>query len=69
MLETPPTISISKIVKLIKSYTTYHIWRSYDDYLKTRYWADKTFWTDGYFACTVGNVSERILKKYIINQG
>lgn len=27
------------------------------------------FWTDGYFACSVGNVSEEMLKKYIENQG
>ena len=25
--------------------------------------------TDGYFACSVGNVSEEMLKKYIENQG
>ena len=28
-----------------------------------------TFWTDGYFACSVGNVSEEKLKRYIENQG
>ena len=28
-----------------------------------------TFWTDGYFACSVGNVSEGMLRKYIENQG
>ncbi|MCI9665568.1 MAG: IS200/IS605 family transposase, partial [Lachnospiraceae bacterium] len=27
----------------------------------------RTFWTDGYFACSVGNVSEEMLKKYIEN--
>ena len=29
------------------------------------------FWTDGYFACSVGNVSEEMLKGYIRrgNQG
>ncbi|WP_353886726.1 transposase, partial [uncultured Eubacterium sp.] len=25
------------------------------------------FWTDGYFACSVGNVSEEMLKRYIEN--
>ena len=28
-----------------------------------------TFWTDGYFACSVGNVSEEMLKRYIEDQG
>ncbi|MFQ9465085.1 MAG: transposase [Gallintestinimicrobium sp.] len=27
------------------------------------------FWTDGYFACSVGNVSEEMLREYIENQG
>ena len=29
MLELNPNISISKAVKLLKSYTTFHIWRKY----------------------------------------
>jgi REP element-mobilizing transposase RayT len=32
MIETEPTMSISKIVNLMKSYTTYHIWKKYPDY-------------------------------------
>ena len=69
MIETEPTISISKIVKLLKSYTTYHIWKKHHKYLKNHFWKEKTFWTDGYFVCSIGNVSEGALKKYIINQG
>ena len=33
------------------------------------FWKEHTFWTDGYFACSVGNVSEEMLRKYIENQG
>ena len=69
MMETEPTISISKIVNLLKSYTTYHIWKKYNKYLKEHFWKEKTFWTDGYFVCSVGNVSEEVLKNYIKNQG
>ena len=68
MIETEPTISISKVVNLIKSYTTYHIWKKHE-YLKNHFWKEHTFWTDGYFACSVGNVSEEMLKQYIENQG
>ena len=32
-------------------------------------WKEHTFWTDGYFACSVGNISEEMLRKYIENQG
>ena len=69
MVEIPPTISVSKVVKLIKSYTTYHIWQLNYDYLKKFFWKEKTFWTDGYFVSTIGNVSENTLKNYIENQG
>ena len=63
MIETEPTMSISKIVNLMKSYTTYHIWKRYPDYLRKHFWKEHTFWTDGYFVCSVGNVSEEMLRK------
>lgn len=69
MIETEPIMSISKIVNLMKSYTTYHIWEKYPNYLRKHFWKEHTFWTDGYFACSVGNVSEEMLQKYIENQG
>ena len=69
MIETEPTMSISKIVNLMKSYTTYHIWKRYPQYLRKQFWKEHTFWTDGYFDCSVGNVSEEMLKRYIENQG
>ena len=34
MIETEPTMSISKIVNMMKSYTTYHIWKRYHQYLR-----------------------------------
>lgn len=75
MIETEPTMSISKIVNLIpaghdvKSYIAYHIWERYPVYLQKYFGKEHTFWTDGYFACSVGNVSEEMLHKYIENQG
>ena len=50
MIETEPTMWVSKIVNLTKSYTTYHIWESYPNYLQKQFWKEHTFWTDGYFA-------------------
>lgn len=69
MIEIPPTIAISDLVRNLKSYTTYHIRKSYPDILRKHFWKERTFWTDGYFACSVGNVSEQMLKEYIENQG
>ena len=45
------------------------IWKSYPQYLRKQFWKEHTFWTDGYFACSVGDVSEEMLKRYIENQG
>ena len=60
---------IGLIVNLMKSYTTYHIWKRYPQYLRKQFWKEHTFWIDGYFACSVGHVSEEMLKRYIENQG
>lgn len=69
LIETDPNIKLSDMVRTVKSYTTYHIWKLYSDYLSKHFWKEKTFWSDGYFICSVGNVSEKTLKKYIENQG
>jgi len=69
MIETEPTMSVSKIVNLMKSCTTYYIWERYPNYFRKHFWKEHTFWIDGYFACSVGTVSEGMLRKYIENQG
>ena len=55
--------------EICQRHTTYHIWKRYPKYLRKQFWKEHTFWTDGYFACSVGNVSEEMLKRYIENQG
>ena len=37
MIETEPTMSVSNIVNLMKSYTTYHIWERYPNYLQNHF--------------------------------
>ena len=69
MIELDVNHKISDVVRVIKSYTTYHIWRSNKDFLSKHFWKEHTFWTDGYFICSIGNVSEKQLRKYIENQG
>lgn len=69
MIETEPNINLCDLVRTVKSYTTYHIWKKYHTCLSKCFWKEHTFWTDGYFVCSVGNVSEKILKEYIENQG
>ena len=69
LIETEPKISISQIVNIMKSYTTYYIWERHQEFLSKHFWKEHTFWTDGYFICSIGNVSEKQLRKYIENQG
>ena len=69
MIETEPTISISKVVNLIKSYTTYHIWKSIQNILRIIFGKNIHFGRMDIFSCSAGNVSEEMLKQYIENQG
>ena len=65
MIETEPNINLSNLARTIKSYTTYHIWKLHKTYLSKHFWKEHTFWTDGYFICSIGNVSEKTLRNYI----
>ena len=69
MIETSPNINLADLIKTIKSCACYHIWKLHEPYLQKCFWREHTFWTDGYFLCSVGSVSEKRLKKYIENQG
>jgi len=66
-----PTQSILDIVRLLKQISTYRIWRQNNNYvyLSKQFWKERTFWSDGYFACGIGNVSKDIIQKYIESQG
>lgn len=66
-----PTQSILKLVRLLKQISTYRIWRQNDNdkILRKQFWVENTFWSDGYFACRIGQVSKDIIEKYIQTQG
>jgi len=68
-METDVNVNLSNIVRLLKLYTTYNIWERHSKYLSKHFWKERTFWTDGYFICSIGNVSEKTLANYIDNQG
>ncbi|EGT5043872.1 TPA: IS200/IS605 family transposase [Clostridioides difficile] len=66
-----PTVSILEIVRWFKQISTYRIWRINNNqlYLNKYFWKEKTFWSDGYFACSIGNISKETIERYIHNQG
>ena len=60
---------VCDIVKIVKQETTYHLWQKYSSVLSRQYWKEKTFYSDGYFARSIGEVSSAAIQKYIESQG
>jgi len=64
-----PKTSILSIVSRLKSISTKRIWLMHENYLKSHFWKEHTFWSDGYFSCTTGDASTETIKNYIKEQG
>ena len=62
------TYRVCDIVKVIKQQTTYHLWQKYSSFMSKQYWKKKIFWSDGYFVCSIGEVSSATIQKYIESQ-
>ena len=69
LLEYNTKNSIADMVKKIKQYSTHQMWCYHGKYLSKHYWKHKILWSDGYFPCSIGQVSQDIIEKYIQNQG
>ena len=71
LVEYAPSQSVLEIVRLLKQISTYRIWRKANNstYLQKYLWKENTFWSDGYFACSVGQVSKSVIEQYIRTQG
>lgn len=68
LVQSIPTYSVTKIVTIIKSLTAREIFKQCP-FIKKTLWGGE-FWTDGYFASTVGkHGDENIIGKYVKNQG
>ena len=69
LLSYDATDRVCDIVKIVKQETTYYLWQKYNSVLSKQYKKKKIFWSDGYFACSIGEVSSEKKKKYIESQG
>lgn len=68
LIQSVPTYSVTKIVNIIKSITAREIFKRCP-HVKKILWGGE-FWTDGYFASTVGkHGDENMIGKYVKNQG
>ena len=63
------TDRVCDIVKIVKQETTYYLWQKYGSFLSKQSWKKRIFWSDGYFACSIGEVSSATIQKYIESQG
>ena len=68
LVQSVPTISVSKLVQVIKSITAREIFKEHPE-VKRDLWGGN-FWTSGFYANTVGQYGNKeVIKKYVENQG
>lgn len=63
LLSLDPSISLSTLMKYIKGKTSHQLQMEFAS-LRKQYWGQR-LWARGYFAVSVGNVSEQMVKDYI----
>jgi putative transposase len=66
IIQTKPRDSVAEVVQRLKGGTSRVIRKEYPE-LEEFLWGD-SFWADGYFAETVGNVDEEVVRRYIREQ-
>lgn len=71
LVQYPPTVSVVEMVSPFKQLSNYRIWpqKQNKDFLARCFWKEKTFWSDGYFACSIENAPGEPIQNYIKNQG
>ena len=70
LVDYDPKVSILQIVRRLKQETTFELWKVHEDYLKKHFWKERTFWSDGYFVCSIGEgASYDTIQEYIKSQG
>ena len=66
LIQLKPTISVSKAIQLLKGGSSRVVRQEFPE-LEEFLWGD-SFWSDGYFAETIGRVNENVIRDYIQNQ-
>lgn len=66
LIQTIPNIRFSDLVKKIKGIAANHLFKTHKE-LKRKLWG-RRFWTQGYYANTVGNANMSIITNYVKNQ-
>ena len=68
LIQLRPDISVSKVVQLLKGRSSYEIRKEFPGLKEFSWGTSKSFWCDGFFVETVGQVNEVMIEEYIRNQ-
>ena len=66
LLSYPPSLSVSKLVQYLKGKTSRRMLQDYSE-LRKAFWG-QPLWARGYFAASVGTVTDEVVKEYIEKQ-
>ena len=66
LIQINPRESIAEVVQMLKGGSSYIIRREYPE-LEEFLWGN-SFWSDGYFAESIGSKNEQLMRAYIQNQ-
>ena len=69
LLSYSPQVSITQIVRRLKLSSTKQLFIQHKKVLKKEFWNENTFWSDGYFVCSIGAANNATIRKYIEQQG
>jgi len=69
LVSAKPNIYPFQIIHKIKTITTNRIWKKHEVLLSNHYWKENTFWSDGYFVCSIGEANAETIRNYIAEQG
>lgn len=69
LVKSQPHLSPLAIVRRWKQESTFQHRLRHEKELQTHFWKERTFWSDGYFCCTVGNANQETIRRYIEQQG
>lgn len=69
LLQYNPTDSVTEIASILKQHSTYLAWKNHSSILRHHYWKERTLWSNGYFAASIGQVSQSTIEHYIEHQG
>lgn len=69
VVEVKPSLSLEQVVRRLKQLSTWELWATESNHLKKYYWGSKKLlWTHGYFASTMGAMSDQVVLEYVKKQ-